>query len=183
MKNKASEVFTFTSEQKILAFLCENSGEEFTGAQIEKAVGISRTGIFLAMRQIAQAGLGIKEKKGKLLIYSVNKSNPSVKQYKTLLIIGALEPLINILKKDSKSIVLYGSCARGEYDGSSDVDMFIISHDPETVRAAVDGFKFKRKIQAVIKTPVEVPGFKEKEQVYYGEVSRGITLWEEKDER
>jgi predicted nucleotidyltransferase len=93
-----------------------------------------------------------------------------------------LGPVIGILKKISKSAILYGSCARGEYDAASDLDLFIMSHEPVAVREAISRFKYGRKIQAVIKTPFEMAGFKEKEKLYYSEVSRGIIIWEERDE-
>lgn len=33
----------------------------------------------------------------------------------------------NILKEHIKKIIMYGSCARGDYDGNSDVDIAIIT--------------------------------------------------------
>ncbi|MCE5301073.1 MAG: nucleotidyltransferase domain-containing protein [Spirochaetia bacterium] len=74
--------------------------------------------------------------------------------------------------------MLYGSAGRGEDDESSDIDLFILTHDPDETQRLIAGAGINRKVQAVIKTPVEYSAFKEKEKVYSAEADRGITVWE-----
>jgi predicted nucleotidyltransferase len=120
-------------------------------------------------------------KKGKFLIYEVAYDDSVVKQFKVLKNVQALTPMIGKLKSVSERVVLYGSSSRGEDDHSSDIDLFVLSKDPESVQRIVSGFKTKRAIQAVIKSPSELPEFKEKENVYFQEVDRGIIMWEAKE--
>ena len=64
---------------------------------------------------------------------------------------------------------------------ASDIDLFILSQEPEEAKKIIASIKARQKIQSVIKTPSELADFKEKEKTYYAEVDRGITLWEKKE--
>jgi len=174
-------IFTFTSSLKVLAFLAEVSGRELLGAEIQKKVNLSRTGVYLSAKELAKAGLIKIRTQGKIGLYSFNRSNPVSKQYKILLNLNLIMPLVDKLKPVSKQITLYGSVSRGEDDYSSDIDLFILSHDAEAVKNVIEGAgkDIKRKIQTVIKTPVEYAAFKDKEKVYIAEVGRGMVLWED----
>ena len=88
--------------------------------------------------------------------------------------------MIAKLKNLCKKAVLYGSISRGEDYPESDIDIFILTTNPEVVKNSLLSAKIKRKIQAVIKTPSEMPDFREKEEVFYKEIDRGIVLWEDK---
>lgn len=182
MSKKIGNLFEGTNAMKTLKYLCENSGKDFTGSAVQKAIGASRAGVFLAMKQLINEGFVKNEAKGNLGIYSADTSNPAVKQFKTLMNVMELKSIVEKLKAHATSTVLYGSCARGEDMADSDMDIFIISHDPDRVREILKSIKLKRRIQAVIKTPVEMADFKQKEALYAGEVERGIILWKERDE-
>ena len=182
MAKKMADLFEGTNAIKTLKFMCVNSGMDFTGSSVQKATGISRVGVFLAMRQLIRQGFIKKETRGNLGIYSADTSNPAVKQFKALMNTLELKGAIEKLKMHAISITLYGSCARGEDTINSDMDIFIVTHDADDIKVVLKGIKMKRRIQAVIKTPVEMVTFKQKEALYYSEVTRGIKLWEERDE-
>ena len=105
----------------------------------------------------------------------------AIKQFKVLKNVLALRPLVSKLKPLSKKIILYGSTSRGENDPTSDIDLFILSQEPEAAKKAIASIKTKQKIQCVIKTPSDLADFIGKEKTYYAEVDRGITLWNEKE--
>jgi len=182
MVKKAVNLLEGTNALKVLKYLCENSGKDFTGSAVQKPLGISRAGVFLAMRQLIREGFVKNETRGNTGIYSAEGSNPAVKQFKILMNIVELKGVVEKLGPHMISATLYGSCARGEDMADSDMDIFIISHDPDRVREILKKIKLKRKIQAVIKTPVETADFKQKEALYSREVERGIIVWENKDE-
>ena len=87
--------------------------------------------------------------------------------------------LFNIVCQEK--IILYGSVSRGEDTPDSDVDLFIVSSNPERVSLILKKKMTGRKIQAVIKTPSEIPDFSEKEKVYYHEIQKGIVLKEDRE--
>ena len=180
-KKNNGDIFNTTNTLKILSFLVKHPGKELLGSEIQKATSISRAGVYIALRELIKQKLVSKTRKGKILMYSVLYDEPVIKQFKVMRNTQFLKPLVEKLKGSSKKIILYGSVSRGEDDPKSDIDLFILAKDPAAVKGIISGLKTKRKIQSVIKSPSELADFKDKEKVYYDEVSRGITLWEEKE--
>ena len=152
-KLKTIDIFGATNSLKVLSYLAENLGKEFLGGQIQKATSISRAGLYIALGELARQNLISKVKKGNLLFYSIIYDDSAIKQFKVLKNVLALRPLVSKLKPLSKRIVLYGSTGRGENDPSSDIDLFILSQEPESVKKAMVSIKTRQKIQSVIKTP------------------------------
>ncbi len=178
MKKRSTNIFEATNSLKILGFLAADPEKEFFGREIQKALGISRMGVYLTLEILHRQKLIIRYVKGKFLSYSVDSINPIVKQFKILNNIMALEKLLQSLRSISKQIVLYGSVGRGEDRVDSDIDLFILTAELEAVKKKIPGFCLKKRVQAVIKTPSEWIEFKDKEPVFYDEVSRGVVLWE-----
>lgn len=178
---KTIDVFRATNSLKVLSYLAEHPGREFLSSQIQKAAPISRAGVYIALGELARQNLVSKAKKGNLLFYSIIYDDSAIKQFKVLKNVLALRPLVSKLKPLSKKIVLYGSTSRGENDPTSDIDLFILSQQPDAAKKVISSIKTRQKIQSVIKTPSQLADFKGKEKVYYAEVDRGITLWEEKE--
>jgi len=182
MKNNCIDsVFRFTNTQKVLSFLANNIGKEFTGSEIQKAMDISKAGVYLALAELVKCELIIKVKKGNLLLFNANYDSPPIKQFKVLLNIVRLKPVLKSLKDVSVKITLYGSASRGEDYADSDIDLFIVSKDLALTKEKLSKIKLSRKIQAVVKTPSEIAEFKDKEKIFFEEVSRGIILWEAKE--
>ncbi len=180
-RQKTIDVFGATNSLKVLSCLAENPGKEFLCSEIRKAASISRAGAYIALGELVKQNLVSKSRKGKILFYSIIYDDSAIKQFKVLKNVLALRPLVTKLKLLSKRIVLYGSTGRGENDPSSDIDLFILSQEPEAVKKTMVSIKTRQKIQSVIKTPSEFASFREKEKTYYAEVDRGIVLWEEKE--
>lgn len=180
MKKYNPDIFRATNTLRILSFLAENPGKEFLGSQIQRALSISRAGVYIALKELVKQKLVIKNQKGKFLMYSAVYDEPLLKQFKVLLNIQKLRALVEKLKKHTKKIILYGSSSRGEDSSESDIDLFILAKDPLLVKTIISQTKTKRRIQAIIKSPSELAEFQEKEKVYYEEVKTGIVIWEEK---
>ena len=178
-KKKRNSIFSVTNSQKVLHFLATNPGNDFLSNEIQKATSISRAGVYSALKELAKEGLVLKRKKGNVIFYTIIYNDSAIKQFKVLQNVLMLRSLVAKLKPSSKKIVLYGSSSRGENDPSSDIDLFILSKDPDETKKIISSIKSKKKIQTVIKTPSELADFKKGEKVYYNEVERGIVLWEE----
>ncbi|MCX5781084.1 MAG: nucleotidyltransferase domain-containing protein [Elusimicrobia bacterium] len=176
-----NKIFTFTSTQKILEFLAKFPGTQFLATEIQDNVKISKGGLNQSLRELSKEGLVHRIKKGKIFLYSVNHSNPIVKQFKILKNIESLLPVTNKLNEISEKIVLFGSSARGEDSFESDIDLFVLTRDPEAVNEAIRKYKLERKVQLIVRTPVVYSGMEKKEPVFFEEIQRGITLWEKKE--
>jgi predicted nucleotidyltransferase len=165
----------------VLSHLAEHPGKEFLNSEIQKATLASRAGAYFALKELARQGLVSKERRGRLIFYRILHDDYAIKQFKILKNVLALRPLVSKLKPSARKITLYGSHSRGENDPSSDIDLFILSKDPDATKDAISAVKSRHKIQAVIKTASEMASFKEREKVFVQEVERGIVLWEEKE--
>ena len=118
-----------------------------------------------------------------MYFYSIDSSNAALTEFKKMVNLLLIEPLVEELKKISSRVVLYGSCALGADTSESDMDLFIASNSKEDVSNVVSVFTFPRgfeniHIQSVIRTPVELLEVGESERSFIEEVDRGIVLWE-----
>jgi predicted nucleotidyltransferase len=178
--NKSINIFETTNLLKVLSYITQDLSKEFLASEIQKATLVSRAGVYFALKELMRQKIVLQERRGKVIFYRIVYDDAIVKQFKILKNVFFLRYIIAKLKPFSRKIMLYGSYSRGENDLSSDVDLFIISKDPEATKEAVSSIKTKQKLQTVIKTASEMADFKENEKVFMQEVERGIVLWEEK---
>ena len=172
-----------TVNQKVLGLLAKFSDEEFYERQIARKIGIAYGSANRALNDLYSTGAIKRRQQGKMYFYSVDLSNAAITEFKKLINIMLIEPLVEELKNISSRVVLYGSCAQGTDTSQSDLDLFIVSDDRERIVEVIGNFSFPRgfeniHIQSVIKSPVELLEVGESEQAFIEEVERGIVLWE-----
>lgn len=176
MKN----TLTSTNAQKVLDVLIQNPGRQFLANEIEKAAKISRAGVNFSLRKLIKEKLAIREKRAKIYLYSVDHNNSVIKQLKVLQTIIDLQALIIKIKDCSEKILLFGSCARGENLPDSDVDLLILTNSKEEIKHCLAKFSLKKKLQPILRSPLQFNEMESKEPVFFEEIARGITLWENK---
>jgi len=172
-----------TVNQKVLSLLVKFPDREFYERQIARRIGIAYGSANRAVNELYSTGAIKRRQEGKMYFYSVDASNPIVIEFKKLVNMMLIEPLVEELKNVSNRIVLYGSCAQGMDTSESDMDLFVVSDNKEKVFEAVSNFRFPRgfeevRIQSVVKSPVELLEAKGAEQAFIEEVERGIVLRE-----
>lgn len=175
-------VFSVTNAQKVLDFLSRSPGKDSLGKEIQKATGISKSGLHFAVKHLIKYKLIRGELRGKSFFYSVDPSNPVIRQLKILNNTILLQSLVNKIKSSSKEIILFGSSSRGEDSEDSDIDLFVLSHGPETIKKNCILTNTKRKLQLVVRTPTDYAEMETKEPTFYKEIQQGIILWQSKDE-
>ena len=180
-KSKSIDIFTATNSLKVLSYLTQYPGKEFLNSEIQKETLASRAGVYLTLKELVRQGLVAQERRGRLIFYRIIYDDVAIRQFKILKNVIALRAVVSKLKPSSRKIMLYGSYSRGENDPSSDIDLFILSKDPQATKDTISSIKSRQKIQAVVKTSAEFINFKESEKVFMQEVERGIVLWEEKE--
>lgn len=171
-----------TNAQKVLNLLIQNPGKQFVSNEVQNATRLSRAGVNLSLRKLANEKLVLREKKAKIYLYSVDPTNPVIKQLKVLRSIILLQPLINKIKVFSQKIVIFGSCARGDNIAKSDIDLFILTNSPKIIEEKIKKNNLKDKLQPIIRNPTQFIKMEKEELIFYEEVEHGITLWEIKDE-
>ncbi len=180
-RKRTAEIFSSSNSLRVLGYLADHPGQEFLSSEIQQGTMLSRAGAYLALQDLVGRGLAIRKEKGRFHLYAVDHANPLVKQFKVLKNIAGLEPLLLRLRPQTIKIVLFGSAGRGEDTFSSDIDLFILSRDPETAAEILASFHSDRRIQPIVITPAEWSDLEKNEKTFYGEINRGIILWEEKD--
>lgn len=178
-----SPYIIFTVNQKVLSLFAKFSDKEFYERQIARKLGIGYSSANGALNELYSAGVIKRRQEGKMYFYSVDRSSPIVIEFKKLVNLLLIEPLVEKLKKASSRVILYGSCAQGTDTSKSDLDLFIVSNNKNKALESVNNFKFPRgfediHIQAVVKTPVELLEMKKPDQAFIEEVERGTVLWE-----
>jgi len=172
-----------TVNQKVLSFLAKFSDDEFYERQVARSLGISYGAANRSLNQLFSTGAMNRRQEGKMLFYSVDILNSSVIEFKKLINLMLLEPLVEDLKTVANRVVLYGSCAQGTDGSQSDIDLFVVTNKKNIVADIISGFNLPKgfenlRIQPVIKTPVELLQASESEKIFIEEVERGIVMWE-----
>jgi predicted nucleotidyltransferase len=178
-----NEILITTVNQKILQFLAKYSDKEFHEREIARRVGVASGSANRALNGLYVVGAVKRRPEWRMLFYSIKASNPAVIEFKKLINVMLIEPLVAELKNITNKIVLYGSCAQGTDNSKSDMDIFIVTGKREHVNRIIDNFHFPKgyediRIQTIIKTPVELLNASQSEEVFLGEVEKGIALWE-----
>jgi len=178
--NQIKKYLTVTSHQKILSFLLNHPSRSYMEKEIVKATKVSKSAVNEALKELAKDKLVLQEKKGRMSFYSVDLNDPVIRRLKCTENVSLLKPLVEQLKKISQKIILFGSFAEGTNIEESDIDLFVLSNQPDIVQRIIQKSSLAEKIQPVIKKPAEFIGFDKKKPLFYQEIERGIILWEGK---
>ncbi|MFA4817755.1 MAG: nucleotidyltransferase domain-containing protein [Parcubacteria group bacterium] len=171
-------LFFITSQQKILAFLGENSGEEFQEKEISKETGVKKSAVNLALRPLVKLSLINRRKIGRSSLYSADANNNLIREIKIILSILALNPLMEKLKSESMRVILFGSLATGKNKRNSDIDLFVLTNNPGSVRKIINESAFAERIQLITKTPAEMLKINKNKPLLFQEIEKGRVLWE-----
>jgi len=172
-----------TINQKVLSLLAKFSDQEFYEREVARKLGISTGSANRALNELYSTVAVTRRREGKMYFYAIDSSNAAIAEFKKIVNLMLIEPLVEELKKMSSRIILYGSCALGTDTSESDIDMFIVTKNKKNVSNTISGFTFPRgfesiHIQTVLKTPVELLEGGESERSFMEEVEHGIVLWE-----
>jgi len=162
--------------KKIIIFLGNYPEKQFFSKEIADKLNISLGGTHNSLKYLAKENIIQQEQRGNMKFYRVNQENPLVKQLKITLTVSQLSPLVDKIKNDCLSIILFGSASRGEQTADSDIDLFIVAHNPEAVKEKFVKLKKKLAINPIIKTPNQRGELEVKEPEFYEEVKQGIEL-------
>ena len=163
----------------ILHFLLTNPMEQFHEREIVRRTGVSVGAVNQILRRLHEAGLVEKDRRGRTNLYKANLKSPVARQFKILFNVLTLNDLINKIKQISERIVLFGSCAEGTDVKDSDIDLFVLTLDTETVQheVAVYEQKIDGRLSPIIINSNELAKMKKRDKPLYERIFRGITLW------
>lgn len=147
---------------RILGVLFSNPERPFYLSELARQVKTSPGNVRRELARFIRDGLIREEKKGNLVFYHLNGNHALYNEIHSLIlkttgIEGALQELV---KKDKKIklALLYGSFARGEERGESDVDLLIVTEGKPTdyyLDVSELENRFHREINPTIYPPEE----------------------------
>ena len=172
--------FITSRSLEILYYLLCNPIEQFHGRELARQTSVSVGAVNQFLRKFYTIGLVEMTRRGKTNLYRANLKNPIARQFKVLFNVLTLNELIEKIKEDSDRAVLFGSCAEGTEVAESDIDLFVLTSNIETIQREVRLYerKIDRRIAPIIVNPNELAKMKNKDKPLYERVSKGITLWE-----
>jgi predicted nucleotidyltransferase len=184
-KVAATQSFISSTHQlRALSFLAKHSDGEFHEREIARRTGISYGSANRVLNKLFADGILDRRQLGIMLLYSYNSEDPLAKPFKILVSVSLLRQLIAKLRECASKIVLYGSCARGEDDSESDMDLFVIAEEKDKALATLEGYSFGQgfehiRIEPVIFSPLELLKSEKTEKEFLSLVREGIVLWDE----
>lgn len=148
--------------------------------EVMRRTGVSKGSANKMLRRLAEHDLLKRERRGRMVFYRLAMDNPVVRQFKILLNVYQLKPLMDEIKEDSRRIMLFGSCSEGTDVQDSDVDLFVLATDKQKVRKMISHFNVEadRRIAPIILDANEVVKLREEDEPLYERIQRGILLWE-----
>lgn len=173
-----------TNTQKLLRFFLLHPGQSFFEREVSRKTNLSPSSTNHALNRLFRANLLNRQRSGKMCFYSIDKTNPYLKEFKVLNNLLFIEPLVERLKKHSHKLILFGSWAEGADTENSDIDLFVVSSEKEQVLSIINKFSYStklgnRKIQAIIRSPQQLLKKQDKqERLFLEQVEKGKILWE-----
>lgn len=171
------ELLLKTSAYRILSFLTFHPSDSFYDKEISEKTGVSRGATNQVLNDFFKNNLVTREKRGKMWLYTLS-DQPLVKYFRIYENLVELTELKNHLFPIAKRLILFGSAAQGEDTSASDIDLFVISDQPDDVFSKIRTFKFERELKPIVRTPLEYATSQNKDKAFYEQVERGITLFE-----
>ena len=143
-------MFTKTNTDKVMNLFLQNPDTSFHLREIARLVGISPAGALKILKKLEKQALVSKEKTKVTDNYLANVDNKEFVALKrasnlySILNCGIIEDLAG--KYLREAIVLFGSYARGEDTGKSDIDIAVITDKKKEVNTAKYEKVLKRRI-------------------------------------
>jgi len=170
--------FITRSALKILYALASDPMCAFYQREVAKEAEVSVGSANRTLKVLAEKELVTKEKRGKIFLYKFNTESTVARQIKILFNVNELDELVRTLKKYSKRIVLFGSCAEGNDVKDSDIDLFVLTSEKGTVKKIINSYETLRKIAPIIVDANDFVKMRNEDKPLYDSVLRGIRLWE-----
>ncbi|MFA5361635.1 MAG: nucleotidyltransferase domain-containing protein [Candidatus Omnitrophota bacterium] len=175
-----NEIFYSTSVQKVLYFLLAHPEKRFYDREVSRLTKVGRAATNYSLRTLIDTGIIEREKRGRMYFYNVTLDDPVIRQLKITQNLIYIRPLVEKLKDVSLRVVLYGSSAIGTNHAESDIDLFVLSREPKSVKNLIYKSPFRERIQYVVNSPQDFIRLKRENPVFHKQVSTGIILYEAK---
>lgn len=169
----------FYPGMRVLLVFFDDPYRDFHLREIAKLAQVSSSTAKRFLDFYSEKGLLQKQRKANLVLFKANVENATFRHVKIGYFLLKLRPLVDYLRSvySDSSIILYGSCARGEDDPNSDIDFLILSRKKEKADLQRFEKQFERKITVLVYAPHEWEEKAVKDRSFYERIlTDGIPL-------
>lgn len=166
---------TPTAQEAVFSHVLRAGGEAFTEADVRAALGLPKTTVHIALHALVQQGLVVEEHVGRTGRFSVDVTDPLVRQLKIASAVRRVQEAMTGLLGRADLVVLFGSASRGEDRSESDVDVLVVTPDAEHIETELARHQW---LQPVVMTPEKHMVLIAEDGTFARETARGITIWE-----
>ena len=154
---------------RVLTVFFDEPYREFHLREIAEIADISPSTAKRFLDFYESSGFLVKERKANLALFKANVENNSFTFMKVALFLFKARPLTDFLKEAyaGSSVVLYGSCARGEDGPESDVDLLIVGKRVEKMDLTRYEGLLGRRINTIVFDPQEWEEKAEEDKAFY----------------
>ena len=154
--------------------------QDYHEREVMRRTKVSKGSANKILRLLSGLGFLMRERRGRMMFYRLNRTEATVKQFKVLVTVYALKELTDHVKEECRRIVLFGSCAQGTDTKDSDIDLLVLTSAKSSVRKKMHDFNrtSDRKITPVIVDMNELTKLKREDKPLYDNIERGMALWE-----
>ncbi len=174
MINMFQKMKKIIRNRDVLEWILNRPHKEIYATQLAEELGFSIAKASRILREWESLSLLISRKKGVERIYSVNLNSPLTRQLKTFLNVcklvesGALAYILDN-SKDVKSLLLYGSMAKGINDINSDYDLFLVSNNTKVSITTLERL-LGTTVNFIHVSPSKLKDFKKRNTALYEEI-------------
>lgn len=167
--------------RKVIYLLALNPFEKFYQREISRLTDVSVGFVNRILKNFEEFELVVKEKRGRTILYRYNLDNPLAREIKKTFNLLETDRLVKDLRKTSKKVILFGSCADGTDTKDSDIDILIISDDRMKAREMIKSYS-GRKVSPIILNFGEFLKLKSGDRALYERINKGVVLWEKAED-
>jgi hypothetical protein len=163
-----------TSQEQVLQVLLDGAGESFTEAQVRELLGLPKSTTHRALSQLVDAGIASATAVGRTLLYAVDPVDPLVRHLKIARAIVRVRAAIAPVRDLVETAILYGSGSRGDDRAGSDLDLLVVTRDPDAVLSGLSGLGW---LQPMAVTPSEHMAMLAEGGTFARAISEGVVVW------
>ncbi|HON81805.1 MAG TPA: nucleotidyltransferase domain-containing protein [Methanoregulaceae archaeon] len=162
----------------ILLFLGRNYPTKYHVRDLARSLQYDVSLISKNLKQLEKLGMVSHEEVGNLVFYQSNMNNVLTRQMKICFTLLEIHRLIQNLHPITTTVILYGSCAKGEDTHRSDIDLYIETQDKEAVMTILNTHQKKivREISPIVLTLDEMYALKRDDRSLYDQIHQGLIL-------
>lgn len=151
----------------ILEEFLESPKTEMHAALVQKRTGLAKKSVLDGLKKLYAGALLKRRESAGAIFYSIDGASAVARELAKVLalrkVCDAFKPLDGLAE-----IYLYGSCARGEANESSDLDVLVVTGD----RNGVAKIRFGESIKPLIFSPLEFAALRKVDAPLYQSIMR-----------